>query len=98
MGHEHGPFEAARDREKWRYLNAFETPKRFQRWRQEALAATASGEQGAKAFIDRSSERPIGSTSGSFGVERAIPGSDETRTAKIGVVSLREPNAGGSDG
>lgn len=53
VGHEHGPFEAARDREKWRYLNAFETPKRFQRWRQEALAATASGEQGAKAFIDR---------------------------------------------
>jgi hypothetical protein len=47
VGHEHGPFEAARDLEKWRYLNAFETPKRFQRWRQEALAATASGEQGA---------------------------------------------------
>jgi hypothetical protein len=51
VGHEHGLFEAARDREKRRYLtaflNAFETPKRFQRRRQEALAATASGEQGA---------------------------------------------------
>jgi hypothetical protein len=51
LGHEHGLFEAGCDREKRRYLtallNAFETPERFQRWMQEALAATASGEQGA---------------------------------------------------
>jgi RimJ/RimL family protein N-acetyltransferase len=40
----------------------YETRERFHRWMEEALAATAAGEKGAWAIIDRASGRPIGST------------------------------------
>lgn len=64
--HERGLFEAGHDREMWRYLtafpNAFETRERFHCWMQQALAATAAGEEGAWAIIDRASAEPIGST------------------------------------
>ncbi len=64
--HEEALFEAGRDREVWAYLSAFpdayETRERFHSWMQQALAATARGEEGAWAILDRASERPIGST------------------------------------
>ena len=64
--HERGLFQAGHDRDMWRYLsafpNAFETPERFHHWMQEALAATAAGDEGAWAIIDRATARPIGST------------------------------------
>ena len=64
--HEDGLFAAGRDPDVWRYLSAFpdgcETPERFHRWMQEALAATAEGSEGAWAIIDRAGGTPIGST------------------------------------
>ncbi|HEX4760267.1 MAG TPA: GNAT family N-acetyltransferase [Thermoleophilaceae bacterium] len=64
--HEEGLFEAARDPEVWAHLTAFpdayESRERFHAWMEEALAATAVGSEGAWAIIDRSTERPIGST------------------------------------
>jgi N-acetyltransferase len=64
--HEEGLFEAARDPEVWTHLTAFpdayESRERFHAWMDEALAATAAGSEGAWAIIDRSTERPIGST------------------------------------
>jgi len=87
-GHEHRLFEAGHDREMWRYLtafpNAFETRDRFSLWMQEALAATASGEEGAWAIIDRSSGQPIGST-------RYLALRPEHRSLEIGWTWLGRP-------
>lgn len=64
--HEAGLLAAGRDEEVWTYLAAFpdayETPERFHRWMQDALAETAAGREGAWAIIDRESGAPIGST------------------------------------
>lgn len=65
--HEEGLFAAAsRDAEVWRYLLAFpeaaETPERFHRWMEEALAESAAGREGAFAIVDRATGVPIGST------------------------------------
>ncbi len=86
--HERGLFEAGHDREMWTYLtgfpNAFETPERFHRWMQEALAATAAGEEGAWAILDRASGRPIGST-------RYLALRPEHRSLEIGWTWLGRP-------
>ena len=64
--HEDGLFAAGHDREMWTYLSAspdaYETRERFHRWMEEALAATAAGDEGAFTIVDRASGRPIGST------------------------------------
>jgi RimJ/RimL family protein N-acetyltransferase len=64
--HEDALFAAGHDHEMWQYLtafpNAFATRERFHRWIEEALAATAAGEEGAWAILDRASGRAIGST------------------------------------
>ncbi len=64
--HETGLLAAGHDQEMWTYLttfpNAYETPERFHRWMQHALAETAAGREGAWAIIDRASGAPIGST------------------------------------
>jgi N-acetyltransferase len=64
--HEDALFAAGQDPDVWRYLSSFpdgcETPARFHRWMQEALAATEAGSEGAWAIIDRGSGTPIGST------------------------------------
>jgi RimJ/RimL family protein N-acetyltransferase len=64
--HEAALLAAGHDEEVWRYLtafpDAFETPERFHRWMQDALAETAAGREGAWAIIDRQSGAPIGST------------------------------------
>ena len=64
--HEEGLFAAGQDHEVWTYLSAFPnacaTRERFHRWVEEALAATAAGEESAWAILDRATSRPIGST------------------------------------
>lgn len=64
--HEAGLLAAGHDQEMWTYLTAFpdayQTPERFHRWMQEALAETAAGREGAWSIIDRASGAPIGST------------------------------------
>lgn len=59
-------FTAGHDREMWAYLsafpNAYETRERFHRWMEQALAATAAGDEGAWAIVDRATGRSIGST------------------------------------
>ena len=63
--HEEGLFAAGHDREMWAYMpfpDAYRSRERFHRWMEEALAATAAGEEGAWAILDRASGRPIGST------------------------------------
>jgi len=86
--HEDGLFEAGHDREMWTYLtsfpNAFETRERFHQWMEEALAATAAGEEGAWAIIDRTSARPIGST-------RYLALRPEHRSLEIGWTWLGRP-------
>lgn len=86
--HEDGLFEAGHDREMWAYLtafpNAFETRERFHRWIEGALAATAAGEEGAWAIIDRASGRPIGST-------RYLALRPEHRSLEIGWTWLGRP-------
>ena len=64
--HEDGLLAAGQDQEVWRYLTAFpdawESPARFRRWMQEALAAAEQGTEGVWAILERSSGAPIGST------------------------------------
>lgn len=64
--HETGLLAAGRDPDIWTYLtsfpDAYETPERFHRWMEQALAETAAGREGAWAIIDRASGTPIGST------------------------------------
>jgi len=87
-GHEDGLFEAGHDREMWTYLtafpNAFESRERFHRWMHEALAATAAGEDGAWAILDRAGEHPIGST-------RYMALRPEHRSLEIGWTWLGRP-------
>jgi len=86
--HEDGLFEAGHDREMWTYLtafpNAFETRERFHRWMQQALDATATGQEGAWAILDRASTRPIGST-------RYLMLRPEHRSLEIGWTWLGRP-------
>jgi len=86
--HEDGLFEAGHDREMWTYLaafpNAFETRERFHRWMQQALDATATGQEGAWAILDRASARPTGST-------RYLALRPEHRSLEIGWTWLGRP-------
>ncbi|PZS32083.1 MAG: hypothetical protein DLM61_07495 [Pseudonocardiales bacterium] len=63
---EGGLFTAGQDRDIWRYLTAFpnacESPARFHRWMEEAIAATDEGTQVSWAILERSSGTAIGST------------------------------------
>ncbi len=86
--HEEGLFAAAHEREIWTYLSAlpgaYETRERFHRWMEEALAATASGEEGAWAIIDPASGRPVGRT-------RYLALRPEHRSLEIGWTWLGRP-------
>ncbi|MDQ3091151.1 MAG: GNAT family N-acetyltransferase [Actinomycetota bacterium] len=86
--HEGGLFEAGHDREMWTYLtafpNAFETRERFHRWMEQALDASAAGEEGAWTIIDRASARPIGSS-------RYLALRPEHRSLEIGWTWLGRP-------
>ncbi len=88
VGHEAGLFAAGHDREMWTYLsafpNAFESRERFHRWMQQALAASAAGEEGAWAILDRASGHPIGST-------RYLALRPEHRSLEIGWTWLGRP-------
>ena len=86
--HEEELFRAGRDGEVWTYLSAFpdayESRERFHRWMEEALAATAAGEEGAWAIIDRASGEAIGST-------RYLGLRPEWRSLEIGWTWLGRP-------
>lgn len=62
--HEEGLFEAAQDREIWRWLPVREVATRsgFRAWLEEALAASRDGTEAAFATIDARTGAPIGST------------------------------------
>jgi N-acetyltransferase len=62
--HEEGLFEAARHPEIWTWIDEYaaETPERFHRWFEEALAAAEEGAEVPFATIELASGRPIGST------------------------------------
>ncbi|MDQ3768205.1 MAG: GNAT family N-acetyltransferase [Actinomycetota bacterium] len=86
--HEEGLYAAGHDREVWTYLPAspdvYQTREGFHRWMLEALAATATGDEGAWAIIDRTTERPIGST-------RYLALRPEHRSLEIGWSWLGRP-------
>jgi len=85
--HEQGLFGAAHDRELWAYMpspDAYESRDRFHSWMEEALAATAAGDEGAWAIIERASARPIGST-------RYLALRPEHRSLEIGWTWLGRP-------
>ena len=86
--HEEGLLAAGHDREMWSYLTSFpgayETAERFHRWMEETLAATAAGDEGAWAIIERASARPIGST-------RYLALRPEHRSLEIGWTWLGRP-------
>jgi RimJ/RimL family protein N-acetyltransferase len=86
--HEQGLFAAGRDREVWAYLSAFpnacETRERFHRWLAQALAASAAGEEGGWAILERASGRPIGST-------RYLALRPEHRSLEVGWTWLGRP-------
>ena len=70
--HEEDLFAAGLGREVWQFMPplpagvpdayAAETPERFRRWMQDALAESAAGREGAFAVLDRETGAPIGST------------------------------------
>jgi RimJ/RimL family protein N-acetyltransferase len=61
--HFDGLLAAGSDPEVWRWLGGFsETPERFRRWFDEALAESGAGREAAFATIDRRSGEPIGSS------------------------------------
>jgi N-acetyltransferase len=62
--HEAGLLEAGRHPEIWTWIDEYaaETPKRFHRWFEEALAAAEEGTEVPFATVERASGRPIGST------------------------------------
>jgi len=85
--HEEGLFGAGHERELWTYLpfpNAYESRERFHGWIEEALMATAAGDEGAWAIIDRASGMPIGST-------RYLALRPEHRSLEIGWTWLGRP-------
>lgn len=86
--HEEGLLGAGHDREIWTYLSAFpdayETRERFHSWMEEALTATATGDEGAWAIIDRASGQPIGST-------RYLALRPEHRSLEVGWTWLGRP-------
>ena len=85
--HEEGLFTAGHDREMWAYTpfpDAYQSRERFHRWMEQALAATAAGEEGAWAILDRASGRPIGST-------RYLALRPEHRSLEIGWTWLARP-------
>lgn len=70
--HQEGLFAAGAERLVWDYMPplpagvddayAAETPERFHRWMEDALAESAAGREGAFAILDRETGAPIGST------------------------------------
>lgn len=85
--HEEGLFAAGHDREMWAYMpfpDAYQSRERFHRWMEQALAASAAGEEGAWAILDRASGRPIGST-------RYLALRPEHRSLEIGWTWLARP-------
>ncbi len=70
--HEPGLLAAGAERSVWDYMPplpaggadayAADTPERFHRWMEDALAESAAGREGAFAVLDRETGHPIGST------------------------------------